>query len=214
MPNSQAFRIFHMHCVTHNGNAVIPSKIVCIGRNYVEHIKELGNEIPDQMVVFNKPNSALSDKLVAHRGEAIHYEGELAFLVAGGQPVAVAFGLDLTKRELQSQLKSVGLPWERAKSFDGAALFSEFVDIQGDINTLSLQLTVNASLRQKGGVELMTYKPLDIIAELASYTTLFDGDIVMTGTPGGAGVINHGDQFSGAVMQGEKSLVTANWLAC
>ncbi len=107
-----------------DGAAVTPSKIVCVGRNYVAHIEELGNEIPEQMVVFNKPNSAIGDTLYANLGEPLHYESELAFMVRAGQLAAVAFGLDLTRRELQSRLKHRGLPWERAKAFDGAALFS------------------------------------------------------------------------------------------
>ena len=83
---------------------IVPSKIICIGRNYAEHIAELGNEIPDEMVVFNKPNSAISNELNSYHQEQLHYEGELCFMVKGGDFSAVAFGLDLTKRDLQSHV--------------------------------------------------------------------------------------------------------------
>ena len=99
---------------------ITPSKVVCIGRNYVDHIKELANEMPDQMVVFIKPNSAISTRLFAkHNDDALHFEAELSFLYQGGKFTAVALGLDLTKREVQGTLKAKGLPWERAKAFDG-----------------------------------------------------------------------------------------------
>ena len=126
---------------------------------------------------------------------------------------AVGFGLDLTKRALQSALKEQGLPWERAKAFDGAALFSEFVALPRDIASLSLQLDVDGELRQAGGVDLMIYKPEAIIRELATFTTLEDGDIIMTGTPSGVGEIRPGQLFEGQVLLGDKPLVSATWVA-
>ena len=109
-----------MNTISVNGNTVQPSKILCVGRNYRAHIEELGNEIPDSMVVFNKPNSAISDTLYSDiNNQPLHYESELAFTVKEGKLDAVGFGLDLTKRALQSTLKAKGLPWERAKAFDG-----------------------------------------------------------------------------------------------
>ncbi len=202
-----------MPTVTLTGKPVTPSKVVCIGRNYVAHIEELGNEIPDEMVVFNKPNSAISTALHAYLDEPIHYEAELAFMIKGGALCAVGFGLDLTKRTLQSKLKEKGLPWERAKAFDGAALFSEFVTLPADEETLSLRLTVNGELRQEGGVTLMMYQPQTILRELAKFTTLADGDIIMTGTPKGVGVVNAGERFEGTVLAGTEKLVTATWAA-
>jgi len=109
--------------------SVAPAKIVCVGRNFVEHIEELGNEIPENMVIFLKPNSAVAEDLRACHDEPLHYEGELCFLFEKGRFAAVGFGLDLTKRNLQSQLKVKGLPWERAKAFDGSVVFSSFVPI-------------------------------------------------------------------------------------
>jgi len=203
-----------MQTITVNGRSVTPSKVVCIGRNYVAHIEELGNEIPEQMVVFNKPNSAISDILRSQiAGEALHYESELAFVIEGGKLAAVGFGLDLTKRGLQSRLKEKGLPWERAKAFDGAALFSGFVALPKEVSSLSLQLTVDGTLRQSGGVRLMMYKPDTIVRELQEFTTLEDGDIIMTGTPEGVGEIRTGERFEGLVLAGSKPLVAASWVA-
>ena len=203
-----------MHSITFAETTVTPSKIVCVGRNYVAHIQELGNEIPGDMVVFNKPNSAISSRLRAQiDGETLHYEGEIALLISAGEIAGVGFGLDLTRRELQSRLKAKGLPWERAKAFDGAALFSEFVPAPADLRTLSLRLTVNGELRQAGGVGLMIYPPAEILRELGSFTTLEDGDIVMTGTPAGVGAIRSQDRFRGALLDGDRELVSVSWQA-
>jgi 2-keto-4-pentenoate hydratase/2-oxohepta-3-ene-1,7-dioic acid hydratase in catechol pathway len=203
-----------MQTVIVNGAPLAPSKIVCVGRNYVAHIKELGNDIPDDMVVFNKPNSAISTVLRAEvDGETLHFEGEIVLLVKGGRFAAVGFGLDLTRRELQSVLKKKGLPWERAKAFDGAALFSEFVPLPAAIDQLALQLDVDGNRRQAGGVGLMIYKPATILEELRRFTTLEDGDLVMTGTPEGVGPIHRGERFEGRILAGEKVLVSASWLA-
>ena len=203
-----------MHTITFAETTVTPSKIVCVGRNYVAHIRELGNEVPSDMVVFNKPNSAISSHLRAQiDGETLHYEGEIALLISAGAIAGVGFGLDLTRRELQSRLKEKGLPWERAKAFDGAALFSRFVRPPADLDALSLQLTVNGELRQAGGVTLMIYSPAEILQELHKFTTLEDGDIVMTGTPAGVGAIHPQDRFRGAVLDGDRELVSASWQA-
>jgi 2-keto-4-pentenoate hydratase/2-oxohepta-3-ene-1,7-dioic acid hydratase in catechol pathway len=203
-----------MQCVKVAGELVAPSKVVCIGRNYVAHIEELGNEVPDEMVVFIKPNSAIGDILRSQIGdEQLHYEGELAFAVRGGELAAVGFGLDLTKRSLQGRLKEKGLPWERAKAFDGAALFSEFVPLPAESGSLALQLSVDEELRQSGGVELMMYKPAAILRELGTFITLEDGDVIMTGTPAGVGAIRTGERFEGSVLCDGETLVTAAWVA-
>ena len=133
-----------MNTITVESQSFTPSKIVCIGRNYLEHIQGLGNETPDSMVIFVKPNSSMSTQLRATMEEPLHYEGEISFMVNSGAVYAVGFGLDLTRRELQSRLKNKGLPWERAKAFDGAACFSEFVKIDNtDIESLSVVLEIN-----------------------------------------------------------------------
>jgi 2-keto-4-pentenoate hydratase/2-oxohepta-3-ene-1,7-dioic acid hydratase in catechol pathway len=193
---------------------IAPSKIVCIGRNYFEHIQELGSEIPDSMVIFTKPNSSISNKLRSTIDEPIHYEGEICFTVKQGRLLAVGFGLDLTKRDLQFRLKGKGLPWERAKAFDGAACFSEFIPL-GDtpIESLSLQLDINGKETQSGGYPLMIYKPQDILQEISSFMTLNDGDIIMTGTPKGVGVINPQDHFSAKILSAEATLISQEWVA-
>lgn len=203
-----------MNEVTVNGNHLIPGKIVCVGRNYVEHIRELGNEIPENMVIFLKTNSSISDILLSeHLGEMIHYEGEISFLYENGRFSAVAFGLDLTKRGLQSRLKEKGLPWERAKTFDGAALFSDFVSFSGDFNKISLELKINNQLIQSAGTDFMMYKPDEILHEIQSFMTLNDGDIIMTGTPKGVGQINEGDTFSGSIFEDTTCIVKKSWEA-
>lgn len=190
---------------------IYPSKIVCIGRNYVGHIKELGNEMPTEPVIFLKPNSAISTIIYSAKEPAIHYESEITFMVKSGQLAAVGFGLDLTKRDLQSRLKSKGLPWERAKAFDGAAVFSEFVDCPADISQLRLELSINGSLVQAGGCELMINKPDAILEETGAFLSYEDGDLVMTGTPAGVGPLGKGDVFVGSIFDGDKLLIKAEW---
>lgn len=203
-----------MNSVRIEQQSIYPTKVVCVGRNYVEHIKELDNAIPDQMVVFNKPNSSITSTLHSYHEETLHYETEICFLIKDGQYSAVGLGLDLTKRELQSKLKSQGLPWERAKGFDGSAVFSRFVPLDGlDINDLQLELLINCVRVQRGGVQQMMYKPEVIMQELKSYTTLMDGDIVMTGTPQGVGEVHRGDVFLGRLKCGDNTLIEIEWLA-
>ena len=192
------------------GRQYYPSKVVCVGRNYVEHIKELNNQIPEQPVIFIKPNSSITENLTSFHQEPLHYEGELAFLYQGGNFVAVAFGLDLTKRGLQSELKSKGLPWERAKSFNGSALFSDFVSFD-DITSLSLSLDIDDQTRQQGGVDLMLYSPDALLADISSFVDLVDGDVVMTGTPAGVGVIEAKSRFVGKVLANDHVLVEKEW---
>ena len=129
-----------MKSVKRDGKNIYPSKIVCIGRNYVDHIRELGNEVPTEPVIFLKPNSAISETIHSNKTGAIHYEGEITFMVVSGELAAVGFGLDLTRRELQTRLKEKGLPWERSKAFDGAAVYSEFVAFERGTGNLTLEL--------------------------------------------------------------------------
>lgn len=201
-----------MKSVSLDGKEIFPSKIICIGRNYVAHIKELGNEIPKEPVVFIKPNSAISSEVHSSETDEIHFEGELSLLVHSGQPTAVGFGLDLTKRELQFSLKAKGLPWERSKAFDGAAVFSDFVSFSGRVNDLRLELYINDHLVQQGGCELMMYKPDEIITEVKSFLTLEDGDLIMTGTPAGVGPVHAGDRFTGKIFENEDPVVEASWV--
>lgn len=202
-----------MKAVVVEQKLIVPSKIICIGRNYVDHIAELGNEIPDEMVVFLKPNSAISTQLQSFHHEALHYEAELCFMYQQGKFTSVAIGLDLTKRKLQAQLKAKGLPWERAKAFNGAAVFSDFVRIDAIDDSMSLSLAIDGNIIQEGGVELMMVKPDEILTQLQSFIDLEDGDIVMTGTPKGVGEIISGSKFTGEVLCQGKTLVCSTWVA-
>lgn len=200
-----------MNHITVNNEKVFPSKIICIARNYLEHIAELKNAIPEEMVVFNKPNSAISEKLHAfHLGEQLHYESEICFVIKDNSLSAVGFGLDITKRETQSRLKPKGLPWERAKAFDGSALFSKFVPFTRD-QELIIELTINGKRRQYGSTRQMLHTPLAMLKEVQSFTSLCDGDILMTGTPMGVGPILEGDIFHGTINQSDRELASINW---
>lgn len=202
-----------MNHVICDGKSIIPSKIVCVGRNYAEHIAELNNEVPEQMVLFVKPNSAISSVLRSYHQEPLHYEAELCFMVADGGFSAVGLGLDLTKRQLQSELKAKGLPWERAKGFDGSALFSAFVSIAPNSQQLAFTLHVDGTLRQQGDIGLMIHKPDTIYREISEFMTLNDGDIVMTGTPKGVGVINAEEVFTLQLQYEGCTSIECRWQA-
>lgn len=202
-----------MNTVIFDGQEILPSKVVCIGRNYVEHIAELNNDMPSEPVIFSKPNSAISKQLYARGDGQLHYESELSFIVEQGALAGVGFGLDLTKRDVQSTLKAKGLPWERAKAFDNSAVFSDFVRCYTDLANLKLELRINDLLVQQGGYDLMIYKPQTIVAEIAGFMTLEDGDIVMTGTPKGVGAFSENDEFTGRVYAGDELLLEQSWTA-
>ena len=202
-----------MHEVIVGNRVVTPSKIVCVGRNYYAHIEELENEVPNQMVLFSKPNSSISNQLSSHQGEHLHYEGELCFLFESGRFSAVGFGLDLTKRKLQSTLKEKGLPWERAKAFDGSAVLSKFIEISETTTEMTFELKKNGDIVQIGDMKLMIHKPQEILSEILTFMSLDDGDIVMTGTPKGVGIIDKGDVFSTLVKNNEKIIIKETWVA-
>lgn len=195
-----------------SGRAVSPSKVVCIGRNYVAHAEELGNEVPTEPVVFVKPASAIGNVLHSTQGEVLHYEAEICFMVAGGQLVAAGVGLDLTKRATQNRLKAKGLPWERAKAFDGSALFGEFVPCSSS-EGLSLVFSCDGVVLQQGGCELMLFSPEQLIEEVASFMTLEDGDILMTGTPAGVGPLQAGGHYRAELRRGDVLLTSVSWTA-
>jgi 2-keto-4-pentenoate hydratase/2-oxohepta-3-ene-1,7-dioic acid hydratase in catechol pathway len=201
-----------MNSIAWDGKAVYPSKIVCIGRNYAEHIKEFDNEPDQDPVIFIKPNSAVSNEIHSSAAELIHYEGEITFLIASGELRGVGFGLDLTKRDLQYQLKAKGWPWERAKSFDRSAVFSNFVSFSGDVTGLGLELHINDVLVQFGGYDLMLSKPARMLSECESFLTFEDGDLLMTGTPKGVGPVKSGDRYLGRIFDKDKLLVEGSWV--
>lgn len=200
-----------MNSINFNNATITPSKIICIGRNYVAHIKELNSETPDEMTVFMKPNSAISTVLNAVHIEALHYEAELCFLIKDKKINGLAIGLDLTKRGLQSKLKSQGLPWERCKAFNGSALFSDFVAFDGAVDDLNFSLDIDGTRLQTGNVDLMIYKPDVILAELQKFLNLEDGDIIMTGTPAGVGVVKPNQKFVGKLHNGKNLLISQTW---
>lgn len=185
------------------------NKIICVGRNYVEHIKELNNEIPSEPVYFMKPISSVSDEIVLPQYSPTHYEGEICFLI--GDTLKVGFGFDFTLREIQSELKKKGLPWERAKAFRGAAVFSDFVEFD-DINSLGLEVYKNGKLIQKGDVSLMIYKPDWLFEDIDKIFGLNFGDIVMTGTPKGVGLVEKGDLFEGRILEGDNVIIQKQWV--
>lgn len=201
-----------MKSIIFDGIKISPSKIVCIGRNYADHIKELGSEPPSRQVIFIKPNSSISKDIYCSKKDEIHYEGEISFLIVSGKIKGVGFGLDLTKRVLQSELKSKGLPWERAKAFDRSAVFSEFTAYQGDGRDIRLELYINDSLVQAGGYDLMLNKPVEILEEAGSFLSFEDHDLLMTGTPKGVGAIYKGDRFTGRILRNDKLLIEENWI--
>ncbi|MDA7793388.1 fumarylacetoacetate hydrolase family protein [Glaciecola sp.] len=200
-----------MQQISLDGQWLTPSKIICIGRNYVEHINELGNEIPTEPVIFIKPNSAITDVMTFDPQEDIHYEAELTFVMQDGGLSGVGIGLDLTKRAVQSQLKVKGLPWERAKSFDGSAVLSNFVSIPGRIEELSLELYINGELTQLATFDLMLHKPNDILAEVSAFMTCEEGDLIMTGTPKGVGRIQLGATFMARVLSNQQTILENTW---
>jgi len=201
-----------MQSIKVNGQGVTPSKVVCIGRNYVEHIAELNNEMPTEPVIFVKPNSAITSEIYTHAIDAIHYEAEIAFVIENNQFIAVGIGLDLTKREVQSTLKAKSLPWERAKAFDQSAVFSEFVRMPEQIETLRLVLSINDHVIQQANYDLMIYKPAQIVQAVQAFMTFETGDILMTGTPKGVGKVNQGDVFVGQLYDNDQLLVSQSWV--
>lgn len=201
-----------MNGIQFENKTIFPTKIVCIGRNYVEHIHELGNEVPKEPVFFFKPNSSISSQLVSNTSELIHYETELSFLIMDNELRGLSIGFDLTKREIQASLKQQGLPWERAKAFDRSAVFSNFIPLKDRAEELSFELYINDKLAQKGGSAFMIHKPEEVMRAASTFTSFEDGDIVMTGTPKGVGVLTRGDLYTGRVFTEKTLLLEKTWL--
>lgn len=199
-----------MNSLLFNDTPITPSKVICIGRNYVEHIYELNNEIPSSMVLFNKPNSAITDTLCFISPDT-RFEGEICFLMMDGAIAGVGFGLDLTKGELQNYLKSKALPWERAKGFDGSAVLGDFVPLRVPLESLRMTLHINGTLVQEATYALMIYKPSEMVEEIANFMRFEDGDIIMSGTPKGVNTYTVGDEFIGRIYSGDILVVENQW---
>ena len=200
-----------MNTIKYNDIEIIPSKVVCIGRNYVEHIKELNNETPDTMVVFSKPNSAITSELKYFTSDT-RFEGEICFLMENSKIAGIGFGLDLTKADIQNKIKAKGWPWERAKAFDGSAVMSDFVSFSGDITKIRLELFINEVKAQFADYDLMIYKPAEMIKELQTFMSFEDGDIIMSGTPKGVATYKTGDKFVGKIYEQDTLLVESQWI--
>lgn len=189
-------------------------KILCVGRNYVEHAKELNNQVPTEPVIFSKPDSALLLKnkpfFVPDFAEEFHHEVEVVVRINRlGKNIApqfarryyeeVALGIDFTARDLQTRLKSKGLPWEKSKAFDGSAVLSHFVskDKFTDLQNVNFRLDINGETRQQGNTNQMIFPIDELIAHVSQYFTLKIGDLIYTGTPAGVGPVKIGDRLQG-----------------
>lgn len=200
-----------MNQVSFDHQQLTPSKIVCVGLNYVDHIEELNNQRPSEPVIFCKPNSSIAADICFHVHELIHYETELSFLILDRQLAGVGIGFDLTKRELQTRLRTQGHPWERAKAFDGAAVFSRFIPVRCPLSELSIRLRINDELVQDGGYDLMIFKPEYLLQYVGEFMSWCDGDILMTGTPKGVGSYQRGDVFSAQIHAADQLLLEQSW---
>lgn len=199
--------------INHTVISLPVGKVVCVGRNYVDHIQELNNEVPEEPLLFIKPATSLCDvqntiRIPQNLG-ACHNEIEVCVLLkdklrkTSADAVlnsiwGVGIGLDLTLRDLQTKLKSKGLPWERAKGFDDACPVSAFVPIDEiqDVTKLPFSLKVNHEKRQDGNTGLMIWSIASLLSEISQVFTLMPGDIVMTGTPKGVGPLYVGDKLT------------------
>ncbi|MBR1769439.1 MAG: fumarylacetoacetate hydrolase family protein [Bacteroidales bacterium] len=198
-------------------------KIICVGRNYVEHIQELGNEKPDSIVFFMKPDTALlkdgEDFYLPDFSQNVAYECELVVKISKvGKTIPVAFaknyyeqvtlGLDITLRDVQQKAKEKGLPWTLAKAFDYSAPIGNFLPLKSlnkDIQDLNFTLKKNGETVQSANTSLMINKVDEIIAYVSKFITLKTGDYIFTGTPKGVGPMNIGDVFT-AYLEGEQVL--------
>jgi len=195
-------------------------KIICIGRNYAKHIEELQNEKPENPVIFLKPDSAILPKnqpfFIPPFSNDIHYEVEILVKInkvgkyidekfAHKYYDEIGLGIDFTARDIQDQCKEKGLPWEKAKAFDGSAVISEFSPKEslGDLSNLTFTLHKNNELVQDGNTNAMLWKIDELISYVSQFFTLKKGDVIFTGTPAGVGKVKENDVLSGAIQQKE-----------
>ncbi len=199
-------------------------KIICIGRNYLEHAKELGNNIPKEPLFFLKPDSAIQPKghpfFIPDFSNNIHYEIELVLKICkNGKNInekfahtyykEIGLGIDFTARDLQDKCKKLGLPWEIAKGFDGSAQISNsFINKKNlDINNINFHLKLNNNLVQSGNSKDLIFSFDKIISYISKFYTLKTGDLIYTGTPAGVGKVNIGDKLSGFINDSERLTV-------
>ncbi|MGA1773863.1 MAG: fumarylacetoacetate hydrolase family protein [Flavobacteriaceae bacterium] len=191
-------------------------KLICIGRNYTAHIEELANERPKDPVIFMKPDSAIlpndQEFYIPDFTASLHYEVEVLVKIHKvGKHIAkefahkyydeVSLGIDFTARDLQDHLKQKGLPWEKAKAFDGSAVIGKWVSKSqyASMDDLTFSLQKNGEVVQQASTALMLWKIDELIAYVSSFFTLKKGDIIFTGTPAGVGAVASGDYLEGFV---------------
>jgi acylpyruvate hydrolase len=197
-------------------------KIICIGRNYVDHIYELKNEVPSSPVIFLKPDTALLPArhpfYIPDFSKDVHHEAELVIRISkSGKNIdekfafryydAITVGIDFTARDIQQKQKDKGLPWEIAKAFDNSAPVGEFVDLAGlkDKSKVAFHLDCNSTTVQQGNSELMIYSFDKMIAYASQYFSFKKGDLIFTGTPKGVAAVKAGDKLE-AYLEGKKVL--------
>lgn len=195
-------------------------KIICIGRNYAEHAKELNNPLPSEPVFFLKPDTAVlkngSTFYLPDFSSDIHHELEIVIKISkAGKYIEPEFahkyfdeiglGIDFTARDVQQQCKEKGLPWEKAKAFDGSAPVGEFISKSeiNDLNNMDFELLVNGNTRQKGNSSNMIFNIAQIISYVSKFITLKTGDLIFTGTPSGVAAVKEGDLLEG-FLNGKK----------
>ena len=195
-------------------------KIICIGRNYADHIKELDNKIPEHPVIFLKPDTAILLKkqpfFIPDFSNDVHHEVEILVRITKvGKHIdrkfahkyydEIGLGIDFTARDLQQELKAQGLPWEKAKSFDGAAVVGNFISKATfkDINDVDFCLKKNGELVQEGNTSYMLWKIDALIEYISKYFTLKIGDIIFTGTPKGVSKVKSNDILTGYIEEKE-----------
>lgn len=192
-------------------------KIIAVGRNYIDHAKELNNPVPKEPVIFSKPDTAIlkdnKDFYIPEFSNDIHYECEVVVRICNeGKHVskkfahkyydAIGLGIDFTARDLQSKLKEKGLPWELAKAFDNSAVISTMVPKQNfpDLNSIDFALHKNGNIVQSGNTKDMIFDFDTLISFISSYITLRKGDLIYTGTPAGVGPVAIGDKLEGFIQ--------------
>ncbi|HYD91492.1 MAG TPA: fumarylacetoacetate hydrolase family protein [Flavobacterium sp.] len=191
-------------------------KIICIGRNYSKHIEELQNERPEEPVVFLKPDTAVVQKqfpfVLPEFSNDVHHEVEILVKInkvgkyidpkfAHKYYDEIGLGIDFTARDVQAGLKAKGLPWEKAKAFDGSAVVGDFISKEtfANLNDINFELHSNGTIVQKGNTQQMLWKIDELVAYVSQYFTLRTGDIIFTGTPEGVAKVNQGDVLEGFI---------------
>ena len=196
--------------INYNNESVEVKRVFCIGRNYVAHAEELGDDVPEKPIIFTKPNTSLVKKDVKEVkyptfGNELHYEAELVVMIgkdgyaqdeaeAASFVEAVSLGFDLTMRDVQNELMSNGLSWEISKGFDNSGLIGDFVAAK-DLDLVNFEYTglVNDEVRQQGDTSLMIFNINRLIVELSKVWKMRKGDLIYTGTPAGVGEVFRGD---------------------